>query len=106
MWIFTNKGFVSAVQHRNQPAHLMVRARDRVALEQLVPESQIERTERADYLYRTTVSKVDFMKFMNDAVSSIEYDNFKNSIVDSDYHDACSSVWGVMHDYQLQKEHH
>ena len=32
MWIFTETGFVSAVQHRENPDYLMVRARDRQSL--------------------------------------------------------------------------
>ena len=39
MWVFTNKGFLSIVQHKDMPGHFQVRARTRRPLEELWPRS-------------------------------------------------------------------
>lgn len=106
MWVFTNKGFVSAVEHRDRAHHLMIRAREKTHLYPLLPygaEGVIE-TTGADYRFRTTIKKSSFAKFMADQIASIDYDNFKNSIEDDQYHDACAKVWGVMYIYQDEQK--
>lgn len=100
MWIFTNQGFISAVQHRDKPQHLMVRARRLEHLRAIFPGEEVTQTENADYRYRVTVHTIDFKKALCAQVDVLEYDNFKRSIPDHEYHDACSQVWGVMHRLQ------
>ena len=100
MWICLNNAFISAVQHRNEPDNLMVRARRKEHLAAALPGYEIEETPRADYRYRTVISKEAFKREINSQIDMIDYDNFKNSVKDNDLHDAYSSTWGVM--YQLQ----
>ena len=100
MWIFTNKGFISAVQHRDKPQHLMVRARRLDHLKAIFPGEQVTQTENADYRYRVTVHRALFHLAVGREIAALDYDNFKNSIPDHEYHDACSSVWSVMHQLQ------
>jgi hypothetical protein len=97
MWIFTNKGFISAVAHRDKPGLLLVRARRREHLHAALPGFEIQETPHADYRYRTEVPATLLAGLLYDQVAAIDYDNFKNSIADHAYHDACSSVWSVMH---------
>lgn len=100
MWIFTSHGFISAVQHRDYSDVLIVRARRREHLEAVIVGHPIEQTDQADYRYRTQITKTDLAEVIGKAIHGIEYDNFKNSIPDNEYHDACSGVWSVMHRLQ------
>ncbi len=85
MWIFTETGFVSAVQHRDNPEYLMVRARDRESLEALATMLSIEikSTPDADYPYRLVASKEDVKSWMNDSIDFLGYSNFKNQAYDN-----------------------
>jgi hypothetical protein len=100
MWIFTPHGFISAVKHRDYDNVLIVRARRREHLEAVLPGRPIEQTDNADYRYRTQVLKGELAAVIAEAIQGIDYDNFKNSIPDNQYHDACSGVWSVMHRLQ------
>jgi len=100
MWIFTNQGFISAVAHRDKPDYLLVRARRREHLEAIFPGYEISQTEQADYRYRILVSREHFAQAVAEEARAIDYPNFKNSIADHEYHDACSGVWSVMHRLQ------
>ncbi|MDR9497813.1 MAG: hypothetical protein RI556_01450 [Hydrogenovibrio sp.] len=106
MWIFTRDGFLSAVAHRDQPDHLMVRARERSHLQSMIDFAKsyepivVSNTPSADYHWRCVVSKRTFAAFMAEQIQGIDYDNFKGSLADADYHDACLGVWQTMHDFQ------
>jgi len=96
MWIFTNEGMISVVQHRDQADKFMIRARRSEHLEAIFPNEQIYRTDAADYRFRVIVDRGTAVAVVANKMFEIRYDNFKNSIRDAEYHDACSSVWGVM----------
>ena len=100
MWIFTPQGYVSAVAHRTQKHLLMVRARRRAHLVRLFPGYQVHDSPNADYGWRVIVTRREFAERVAGWVLGITYDNFKNSIPDKAYHDACLQVWGAMHRYQ------
>jgi len=100
MWVFTSKGFISAVRHRNKPDDFMIRARRQEHLKALFPGKQVTQLNNADYKYRVTVSDGDFKEMMLGEINALTYDNFKKSIPDAEYHDACSDVWQVMHRLQ------
>ncbi|MGE3550054.1 MAG: hypothetical protein AB7I29_09190 [Geobacter sp.] len=106
MWVFTNKGFVSIVQHYQDPDTLLVRARKRQHLEALFPGYEVQETLTGkDYWYRVFTRRGDVARIIADQVQGIDYGNYKGSIPPSEqaYHDACSAVWGVMYDYQRRK---
>ncbi|WP_066017807.1 hypothetical protein [Endozoicomonas atrinae] len=46
------------------------------------------------------VPQSDVINALEDQLETMQYDNFKNSIEDHDYHTACSKVWSVMYRYQ------
>ena len=104
MWIFTSNGMISIVRHRAKPQMFMVRARQPEVLKKLFPEFEIEETPEADYRYRAIITQSDMIELITDELEDLQYDNFKNSIVDHDYHNACSKVWGVMYNYQQGME--
>lgn len=100
MWVFTSQGFISAVKHRDKANTLLVRARRAEHLDALLPGYPVTQSEKADYRYRCEVPRHALADILVDQVKAIEYDNFKNSIADNEYQDACSGVWAVMHRMQ------
>jgi len=100
MWLFTSRGFVSVVQDRDNNDNLLVRARVRDHLQALLPQAIVTETLDSDYRYRVNVKKKIVAKLFADQVDAICYPNFKDSIVDPDYHSACLKVWGVMNGLQ------
>ena len=100
MWLFTTRGFISAVAHRDHPGHLLVRARRSEHLRALFPDASISCTPRADYRYRAVVDRALFLARVLAEASCIDYDDFKGAIPDADYHDACQEVWGTLHKLQ------
>ena len=101
MWIFTQYGFVSAVDNKQVPGKLAVRARDKEALEilSIATGAEIQEFKGTDYEYRVHVTREDFTKWLTMHVETLDYSNFKSRIWASRgevYHDACSDVWGAM----------
>ncbi len=103
MWIYTSLGMTSIVRHREQPEKMMVRARQPEVLKALFPAEKLVITPSADYRYRMEVNQTEVIAAIYDQLEGMQYDNFKNSITDDDYHTACSQVWGVMYRYQTSK---
>ena len=66
MWIFTQDGFVSAVDNGQVPGKLAVRARDKEALELLSISTgaDIQEFRGTDYEYRVHVTREDFTKWL------------------------------------------
>jgi hypothetical protein len=89
MWVFTPEGFLSAVQDRDNPDLLRVRARDRASLRALVNyvrelpgrgRPEVVAGGGSDYPYRVTVNRADFAMFMFDTVDQcVDYENFKDA---------------------------
>jgi hypothetical protein len=105
VWVFLNNAFVSAVQHRDNADLLVVRARVEGDLERFFAEDQnlkVERTEDADYLFRTTIRKNLFAAALLNRMTEIDYANFKDSIAleDADRHGAYLRVWQAMNNLQ------
>lgn len=100
MWIFTNRGFISAVKSDEQPDTMIIRARNKAHLTALLPEFEPVTMPGHDYARRVFISTARFGELMTELAASIDYGNFKNSIQDDVYHHACSDVWGVMYEYQ------
>ena len=96
MWICTNNSFLSVVDKATNPDCLLVRARRKEHIEAVFPGAKIVETVRRDYLYRAEILRPAVASAIAEAVLSIDYDNFKNSVDDDDLHDAYSQVWSVM----------
>lgn len=99
MWIAYSDGWLSIVAHRDKPNHLLVRGRRREHLETLFPNVQVYVDEDADYAYRADVTRDDVANTLSEYVMDIEYDNFKNSVRDSELHHAYNALWNIMWDY-------
>ncbi|MGM0946501.1 MAG: hypothetical protein ACQEW9_15060 [Bacteroidota bacterium] len=103
MWIASKNGFISIVQHRDQPDQVLFRARVRKDLESLFPSQEIIETPEADYGYRVYVSKQQAVEIISNQVQEIDYPNFKNKIAQTpdqqDKLNAYHDIWGVMWNY-------
>jgi hypothetical protein len=101
MWIFTSNGFLSIVSHRQKPEHLLVRARNVTHLKTLFPNAEHFTIENADYPYRAVVHKDDVADFILKYIQDLDYDNFKNSVTETDYLQSCNQVWSLMYEYGI-----
>lgn len=102
MWIFLSDGFLSIVAHRDEPGMLLVRARKRDHLEAAFPEADIEETLLADYRFRTTLPRVQVTARLAEFFCAIDYEDFRDSIRDEGYHEACFEIWKTLHNYQIR----
>ena len=106
MWIFLNDAFLSIVADRNSDDMLLVRARKNGHIEAIFGDFEVTRTPTpaADYLYRAFIPRHVVAKVVAQRIGNIDYDNFKNSVSDEAYHDACTDVWSAMYGYQHNEE--
>ena len=101
MWIFTQDGFISAVDNNEVPGKLAVRARDQRSLAFLaeITDQEIVQVTNRDYPYRVYVTKAEFTEFLAAHVESLDYPNFKSQVYNirgSEYAHACANVWEAM----------
>lgn len=103
MWIFTNDGFISVVQNKDNINHLVVRARKKDHLGGLYNWSgeEVIETDDSDYRFRIIIDRQDFSSFVQEHVDRINYTNFKASVPKSLYERLLHEVWFVMR--KLQK---
>jgi hypothetical protein len=110
MWIFTRWGFFSCTCPRSDfSTKIQIRARRRIDLAMLrgnCPELRKRRiieTPAADYRFRIVVDRRVWRKVAARMADSIDYSNFKNSILqDQPYHDAALTCWNAM--FRLQSD--
>ena len=100
MWFCFNDGFISAVQHRDEPDMLVVRARRRDILGNLFPEHKVIVGGSTDYNYRVFIGKEDFSAVVAKRIQAIDYSNFKNSVEDDDLHALYADFWQLHYAYQ------
>lgn len=101
MWIFTQDGFISAVDNGHVPGKLSVRARDKQSLELLAALTQqdIKQSTKSDYPYRVYVTREEFSDFLLGHVDNLDYPNFKSRVYQTrglDFAEACGEVWEAM----------
>jgi hypothetical protein len=95
MWIFLSDAMLSIVEHRDDAAVLMVRARVKGDIQRVFPKAEVLTTPAADYRFRANVPREEVAAAMTAAVEAINYDNFKNTVSDQARHDAYLDVWSA-----------
>lgn len=84
MWVMTPRGFYSAVEHRDDPSTVIVRARvrrDLLELRDLTDEPiRPIKMDYADYRYRVELSKAEWARIAAGLALEVEYPNFKNAV--------------------------
>jgi hypothetical protein len=105
LWLCFNNAFVSVTRDDNNPARVMVRARNPDHLKALLgPEVNIRVTPDSDYHYRTFVDRKVWADLVSRHIMDIDYGNFKASVVDTDLHDMYIDFWNAHYEYQSQIE--
>lgn len=104
MWIFTTSGFVSAVRNPNDRT-IIVRSRDRASLEPISSRFQtpIRKTPLADYPYRVFLQHDQFITWVSDASTALDYRNFKSEVAairGKDFARTLGQVWSTMHEVE------
>jgi hypothetical protein len=122
MWVFTKRGFFSAVCARQgdgryaqpvDPDRIMIRARVRGHLEALqarfpawLESCSIQESVGTDYAFRLFVDKRVWSEVLSELAADTDYDNFKGEVARhgrSDaaaYTDSLGKVWDTMRDLQ------
>jgi len=105
MWVFTNKGFLSIVQHNSMPDYFQVKSRVIDPLEILWPDHEIEVIDWADYRFRITIEKLEVLPVLLEVMASVDYTSFKDECRDEhDYHEVLCRIWSQMYNYQRRVE--
>ena len=115
MWIFTNKGFLSIVEDKDDPARLLVRARYEGDIERhFGEEAEVIELEFSDYRFRVFLPREEVRAVIDRELASLDYGNFKNSFdrdnvslsleTREERHDALFKVWSTMLDSQKAVE--
>jgi len=113
MWIMTEEGFFSAVENNFNRKEVVVRARQRKDLENLLgfidhdafEVGPIQENKGSDYRYRLFMSKQCWAEYVEYSAMSINYTNFKDRIEKVDYSRALTygEVWSVLYDLQINE---
>lgn len=85
MWLITNQGFYSVVEHRDAPGKVIVRARveqDLLALRAQIPSLEPVENAGTDYPWRTVVNKEEWVAAVALLAAAIDYPNFKESVAE------------------------
>jgi len=105
MWVFLTHGFVSVVQHKDEPGMYQVKSRASKVLEQLWPDEEIQVIEWADYRFRISLQKEKVLGVLSRVADSIGYSSFKHECRDDqDYLESLGRIWNIMLDYQSKLE--
>jgi hypothetical protein len=112
MWLFTTKGYVSIVAHRDDKDLLLVRARVRSDLEDFLgagTKHVIEETPDADYRWRAIIPRGDVGLLIGAYVyRDLTYDNFKDAVEgrDSTLDDILADLWHSLRRWQQDSVEH
>lgn len=97
MWIFTQHGFVSAVE---KDGSLQIRSRDRESLKSLgFGRRRIKTGRGTDYPFRVYSTHEELKRILAKQVDEIHYENFKtqaHKVRGKTYASALGSVWTAM----------
>lgn len=96
MWVLLNDSFLSIVAHRSKHNVLLVRARRADDIRAVFPKAKVRHDVGTDYEVRAEVKQREVERAMVAEVRRIDYDNFKNSVVEQDRHDIYLAVWSTL----------
>ena len=100
MWVFTQNGFISLVQHPNDASQVIVRAMSKEAIESFLKKSiqnlTISYKPRNDYPFQASVPRPGVVDAMFHTIEAVNYPHFKASVKDNHYQSQCLNVWAEM----------
>jgi len=102
MFLFTETGLLSVVEHFENPDVFVVRARDEESLRGLceAAETAIMATPASDFPFRIHVGRDVFAEWLLEQVSELSYTNYESHIAQTRGHqftEALHEVWAAMH---------
>lgn len=100
MWIVAKYGFLSIVQHDDDPGLLLVRARVKGDIEHYFPGAEVSRDDMADYLYRAAIPRRLVAATLAQEVEKIDYRAVKPAIADKRREGAYLDVWLILEGMQ------
>ena len=109
MWVFTKHGFFSIVQDKDDENYLIVRARVKGDLEELLggtngfqDQYPIQEDTGSDYRYRIRADREIVAELVCEETLSIDYTNYKAAVnmVDQRRSEYYGMVWAIMADMQ------
>lgn len=100
MWIFSTKGFISVVKHRNKADTFLVRGRNEAHIREVCDRADVTFTAKADYPYRIEVSKVELARILFRLADKLNYTNFKSAVKEEVYYWFLNHIWSIMIDYE------
>jgi hypothetical protein len=118
MWIFSQHGFASAVQHRRNHDLLMVRFRDHqdavryakalvTANQRRVRLPRIWRDDHADYLWRFVCPKHQWAELLAELTDEVDYANFKSMMHDRAPNwsgQELMGIWSITNNHQWEAD--
>ena len=102
MWLILSDGFLSAVVDKQDPEVIQVRARRKEHLNKYFPTKEVVTHDGRDYQFRVIVNRAELAGMLLQYVEDMQYSNFKDSVKDRKFHDACYDVWHTMAALQPQ----
>ena len=97
MWVCLRDSFLSIVKKDCKDDELLVRARRAGDIERVFGKrAKVTRSTDSDYLYRAVISKTLVLDALIAEIDGIDYENFKNEVLDHELHLAYIRVWNVM----------
>ena len=97
MWLGLSDGFLSVVRHRDRPENLLICAREREHLDDILPGrwDDIYSIPFSDYAWRVEVKAEEFAEIIKNQIISIQYDEFKKTAKSKKLHDFYLGVWDL-----------
>ena len=96
MWIMMNDSFLSIVCKPEDTVNLTVRARRKEDILRVFPKALVVRSAATDYRYRAKISRHVVAEVVGERILNIQYDNFKDSVVDAKRYQLYTKVWATM----------
>ena len=110
MWIISKSGFVSLVQHRDDPTKIRARARKRKHLVETFGSDITDTdiidfgSDANDYRWHVDVPRAVVMKVLSLAVSAIDYESHAKEAMageDREFYRALLGCWRELYDLQV-----
>lgn len=117
MWLFTQHGFFSVVQHKNNPGLVIIRARASEDIEWVanfinegrshIPSrlhAGVQKTLDSDYRFRIVATREEYQDLLKHLGDELDYTNFKDTVHGDPVRDrAYMDTWQTMQAFQSAK---
>lgn len=100
MWLFSQKGFFSIVEHKDDPDLLLVRSRVKGDIEKYWPTAIVKENAGSDYRFRAFLPRFEVVDKVAKMVHDINYPDYKESVADMERIPWYVDVWSTMSSMQ------